>query len=274
MRNSLISAFLPVLACAPLYAQWFDVPTPGIPRNADGSPNLAAPAPRTAGGHPDFSGMWLLGDPLPCPPQLQNSDGSCLEMTGLAAESIDFAADLPDGPPYQPWAAELVRQRSAASGKDDPHAACLPPNYPRAWVLPHIQKFAQIPGEIIILNEFNASYRQIFTDGRPLPEDPQPTWNGYSTAHWEKDTLVVESAGYRDGLWLDLRGNPLTAAAKVTERLRRPDFGTLDVEVTIDDPKAYTKPWTAKFPLHIVVDTELIDEICLENEKSVQHMSK
>jgi hypothetical protein len=141
-------------------------------------------------------------------------------------------------------------------------------------VLPHIQKFVQVPGVIIILNEFNAGYRQIFTDGRPLPDDPQPAWSGYSTAHWEDDTLVVESTGFRDDLWLDMKGNPLTSAAKLTERLRRPNFGTLEVEVTIDDLKAYTKPWSAKFPLAIVVDTELIDEICLENEKSVQHMPK
>ncbi len=268
------TAILLVLFSAALPAQWFDLPSPGVPRNADGSPNLAAPAPRTADGKPDFSGMWIPGNPLPCPPILKNADGSCAEMTALAPETRDFAADLPGGPPYQPWAAELVRQRAAASGKDDPHAACLPPSYPRAYVLPHIQKFVQIPGAIFILNEFNASYRQIFTDGRPLPEDPQPTWNGYSTAHWEDDALVVKTIGFRDDLWLDMKGNPLTEAATVTERLSRPNFGTLDVEVTIDDPKAYTKPWTAKFPLQIVVDTELIDEICLENEKSVEHMSK
>jgi hypothetical protein len=270
----LLRSALPLLCCAAASAQWFKVPTPGVPRNPDGSPNLSAPAPRAPDGRPDLSGMWLPAEHLPCPPILRNADGSCLEMTPLAPHTRDFAAGLPDGPPYQPWAAELVRQRIAASGKDDPHAACMPPYYPRSYVLPHIQKFIQIPGELVILNEFNAGYRQIFTDGRPLPEDPQPSWNGYSVAQWEEDTLVVKTTGFRDDLWLDMRGNPLTEAATVFERLRRPSFGTMEVEVTIDDPKAYTRPWTAKFALEFVADTELIDEICLENEKSRQHMPK
>jgi len=124
-----------------------------------------------------------------------------------------------------------------------------------------------------MLDEFNASYRQVFTDGRPLPVDPQPAWNGYSTARWDGDTLVIDTAGFRDDLWLDMRGNPLTSAAKVSERLRRPNFGTLEIEFTVDDPKAYTKPWTVQIKQFIVLDTELIDEICLENEKSSQHMT-
>lgn len=269
-----VRSVLVLLFCAAASAQWFKVPTPGVPRNPDGSPNLSAPAPRTPDGRPDLSGMWLPAERLPCPPILRNADGSCLEMTPLAPHTRDFAAGLAGGPPYQPWAAELVRQRTALSGKDDPHAACMPPYYPRAYVLPHIQKFIQVPSELVILNEFNAGYRQIFTDGRPLPKDPQPAWNGYSVARWEDDVLVVTTTGFRDDLWLDMRGNPLTDAATVIERLRRPNFGTLEVEVTIDDPKAYTRPWTARFALEFVADTELIDEICLENEKSRQHMPK
>ena len=122
-----------------------------------------------------------------------------------------------------------------------------------------------------MLNEYNASYRQLFLDGRSLPVDPQPSWTGYSSAKWEKDTLVVQSIGFRDDSWLDMRGNPLTEAAKVTERIRRPNFGSLEVELTVDDPKAYTKPWTVTLKQFLVLDTELIDEICLENEKSVAH---
>jgi hypothetical protein len=125
----------------------------------------------------------------------------------------------------------------------------------------------------VLLNEVNAMYRQIFIDGRPLPEDPTPSWNGYSTAAWEGDTLVVRTIGFRDGLWLDTSGSTMSDAAKMTERIRRPNFGTLEIEVTVDDPKAYTRPWTVSMPQTIVLDTELIDEFCLENEKSSQHMN-
>jgi len=122
-----------------------------------------------------------------------------------------------------------------------------------------------------ILNEFDASYRQIFLDGRALPVDPTPSWNGYSTAKWDKDTLVVQTAGFRDDQWLDGRGNPLTEAGKITERIRRPNFGSLEIELTVDDPKAYTKPWTVTLKQFLVLDTEMIDEICVEGEKSIQH---
>jgi hypothetical protein len=116
-------------------------------------------------------------------------------------------------------------------------------------------------------------YRQIFIDGRPLPEDPTPSWNGYSTAAWEGDTLVVRTIGFRDGLWLDTGGSTMSDATKMTERIRRPNFGTLEIEITVDDPKTYTRPWTVSMPQSIVLDTELIDEFCLENEKSSQHMN-
>ena len=135
-----------------------------------------------------------------------------------------------------------------------------------------MQKFVQTPGLLVMLDELNASYRQVFTDGRPLPNDPQPSWQGYSSGKWVGDTLVVDSIGFRDGLWLDIVGSPMTAAAKVRERIRRPDFGHLEVEVTVDDPKAYTRPWTVTMKQAIALDTELVDEICLENEKSTQRM--
>jgi len=165
---------------------------------------------------------------------------------------------------------EILKQRKA-SGLD-PHVQCLPSNFPRFFTLPHVVKFVQTRGLLILMNEYNASYRQIFTDGRPLPEDPQPSWNGYSTAKWQGDTLVVETNGFRDGLWMDMVGTPLTSEARVTERFRRPNFGTLEIEATVNDPKSYTRPWSMKMVDKIVLDTELIDEVCLENEKSVQHM--
>ena len=131
-------------------------------------------------------------------------------------------------------------------------------------------KAVHTPKLLVLLNEVNAMYRQIFIDGRALPVDPNPSWNGYSTAAWEGDTLVVRTNGFRDGLWLDMGGRPLTDAAMMTERFRRPNYGTLEVRITIDDQKAYTRPWTVEMPLRITLDTELIDEICLENEKSSQ----
>jgi hypothetical protein len=261
-----------MLSAMPLAAQWFHYPTAGVPRLPDGKPNLSAPAPRTPDGKPDLSGIWLAGNALPCPKDLREGD-DCIEKIPLSHEAVDFASNLPGGLPYQPWAAALVKQRVADLSKDDPHARCLPPNFPRAFAFPHLQKVIQIPGLLVILDEFNASYRQIFTDGRPLPDDPQPSWNGYSSAKWLGDTLVVDTIGFRDDLWLDMKGNPMTSAARVTERFRRPNYGRLEIEVTVNDPKAYTKPWTVTLQQTIKLDTELVDEICLENEKSVRHMT-
>ena len=139
---------------------------------------------------------------------------------------------------------------------------------------PLFSKYIQIPGLLVILNERNAFYRQIYVDGRALEPDPQPTWNGYSTATWDGDALVVSSNGFRDGMWLDSNGSPMTDAAKITERFRRPNFGTLEITLTVDDPKAYTRPWTMTMTQVIVVDSELLDYVCVENEKSVQHFRR
>jgi hypothetical protein len=261
-----------VLSVIPLSAQWFHYPTPGVPRLSNGMPNLNAPTPKTADGKPDLSGVWLVSNALPCPADLRDGE-NCIEKIPLSHEAVDFGSSLPGGLPYQPWAEALVKQRVADHSKDDPHARCMPPNFPRAFAFPHHQKLIQNPGLLVILDEFNASYRQIFTDGRPFPEDPQPSWSGYSSGKWEGDTLLVESIGFRDDLWLDMKGSPLTSSAKITERFRRPNYGSLNIEVTVNDPKAYTKPWTVTLREAIQVDTELADEICLENEKSVQHMT-
>jgi hypothetical protein len=274
-RNLRTAGFVAVgLLCSAgfLSAQWFRYPTEGVPRLANGKPNLKAPAPKTADGKPDLSGVWLISNALPCPKDLRDGD-DCIEKIPLSHEAVDFGANVAGGLPYQPWAAALVKQRVADLSKDDPHARCMPPNFPRAFAFPHHQKFIQIPGLLVILDEFNASYRQIFTDARPFPDDPQPSWNGYSSGKWEGDTLVVKSIGFRNDLWLDMTGNPMTEAAKVTERFRRLNYGSLEIEVTVNDPKAYTKPWTVTLNQAIQVDTELVDEICLENEQSVRHMT-
>jgi hypothetical protein len=173
--------------------------------------------------------------------------------------------------PYQPWAAQLVQKRRVEQGLD-PNVHCMPRGAPRIWTDDYYKRIFQVPGRVIILTERNMQYRQIFTDGRPLEKDPNPTWNGYSTGHWEGDTLVIETNGYRDDLWLDASGKPMTEQARTIERIRRPSYGNLEVEVTIDDPKAYTSPWTVKIDQPLVLDSELIDYYCLENERDSVHM--
>jgi hypothetical protein len=255
----------------PTSGQWLHYPTPNVPRTAAGAPNLTAPPPRLPDGRPDFSGIWQPARKLPCTPELSKFVECGLEIGGSPL-ALNIGQDLAGGLPYQPWAAALVKQRTAANSKDDPHARCLPDNPPRSWGLPHLTKAVHSPRLLLLLNEVNAMYRQIFLDGRSLPVDPNPSWTGYSSATWEGDALVVQTAGFRDGLWLDMAGSPMTDAAKMTERIRRPSYGTLEVQITIDDPKAYTRPWTVDMHQKITLDTELIDEICLENEKSSQRM--
>jgi hypothetical protein len=270
---ALVAAGFLCSVSSPLVAQWLKYPTADVPRSRDGKPNLTAPTPRTRDGKPDFSGLWLTADGLPC-----NSQSFGQEFLVCGAElpisryGINMGAGMPGGLPYQPWAAQQVKTQTEQNSKDDPHARCMPDTFVRLYGLPHMQKFVQTPGLLVMLDELNAGYRQVFTDGRPLPNDPQPSWQGYSSGKWVGDTLVVDSIGFRDGLWLDIVGSPMTDAAKVRERIRRPDFGHLEVEVTVDDPKAYTRPWTVTMKQAIVLDTELVDEICLENEKSTQRM--
>lgn len=258
---------LTLATTAPARAQWINYPTAGVPKTPSGLPNLGAPAPRTAGGKPDLSGIWEAENTVPCNPAAQN----CTDLQ-ISRETRDIAASLPAALPYQPWAADLVRQRSAGIGKDWPHSHCVPTNVVDIHTVPEFKKFVQTPDLLLILHEFNANYRQIFLDGRPLPDDPNPSWKGYSTGRWDGDTLVVQTNGMRDGLWLDLAGDPMTDAAKVTERFRRLNYGNMQIEVTVDDHKAYTRPWTVKLNQYIVLNTELLDYICLENEKDIPHM--
>ena len=266
MRRVALGAIVLTLCSGlPLGAQWVKLRTADLPRTSTGAPDLSAPAPRTADGRPDLSGLWITAasNSLPCGQGLV----PCGIELPMSREGGNMGASLPGGLPYQPWAAEAVKRNMATSSKDDPHGLCLPDTFLRAYGLPHIVKFVQTPRLLIALEEYNADYRQIFLDGRALPGDLNPAWNGYSVGRWEGDTLVVDSAGFRDDLWLDFRGSPLTSAGKVRERMTRPDFGHLNIEVTVDDPKAYTRPWTVTLRQQIIADTEIIDEICLENEK-------
>ena len=260
---------LAVFLAASVAGQWLNLTTPGIPRTSNGKPDLTAPAPKSPGGKPDFSGMWVPRDVRPC--DASERGVQCTELP-LSPQLTNFAAGLKGGLPYQPWAADLVKSRSKEVAFIDPHMRCMPPNFPRAWAFPETVKIFQMPTELVVLHEYNASYRQIFLDGRKLPEDMLPTWNGYSVAHWEGDALVVESAGYRDDSWLDTAGNFFSSAASVTERIRRPNFGSLDIDVTVNDPKVFTKAWTVDLHMKPLLDTEMIDFICLENNKDLEHL--
>ena len=256
---------------SPLLAQWLKYPTPGVPRAADGTPNLSAPAPRTPDGKPDLSGIWLTAD-ADCPGGQDPVTLICGFELPMGRPGINFGISLKGGLPYQPWLAALVKKRTADDAKDDPHVRCLPDTFLRAYSLPHLTKFVHTPGLLVMMNEVNAGYRQVFLDGRALPADPAPSWQGYSSATWQGDTLVVTSKGFRDDIWIDWNGSVITEAATVTERIRRPAYGRLEIEVTVDDPKAYTRPWTVTLRQRIAIDTELVDEVCLENERSYQRM--
>jgi hypothetical protein len=280
--KSVFAILCSLLLSTSLLAQWIKYPTAGVPRKPDGSVNMTAPAPRLADGKPDFSGIWMTGDPnrpasavaltsptIPAAPAATNIDDKPGDPKDIRSsrQMSNIGVDLPGGLPYQPWLVPIVKQRTANLAIDDPHIKCLPDNFLRAYGLPHLLKFVHTPGLLVVLNEMNAGYRQVFTDARPFPEDPTPSWQGYSSAKWSGDTLIIDTIGLRDDTWIDWNGSVVTESAKVREQIRRPDFGHLEIQVTVDDPKAYTRPWTVNLKQRIVVDTDLIDEICLENEK-------
>jgi hypothetical protein len=256
-------AFWASAIATPLAAQWLTYPTAGIPRLPDGKPNLSAPVPRTPDGKPDLSGLWE-----PLGPPVSSFTGSA----GRDPKFQDISIEMKDGLPFQPWAAALVKARRAANNKDDPDNRCQPLGPIKMHLHPYPRKIIQAPGLLVILFERDTAYRQIFTDGRPLPADPQPSFNGYSTGKWEGDTLVVETRGFNDGLWLDASGTPLTSSATVTERFRRPSFGKLEIEITVDDPKAYTRPWTIHVNQAFASDTDMLEFVCLENERDARHL--
>jgi hypothetical protein len=243
------------------HAQWPSHPTPDVPRTADGAVDVDAPAPRTADGHPDFSGLWRgarrrteeAAEPAGGPP-----------VAGFA----DVGQNIEGGPPFRPWARALRAEREANGSEDNPEAHCLPFGIVQFHTQGAPRQFVQAPDRIAILFEASMGYRQILTDGRPSPDnDPQPWYYGYSTGHWEDDTLVVTTTHFREDGWLDILGSPRTAAATITERFRRPTFGRMEIDITIDDPKAYTEPFTVRFNQEIMVDEELIEFVCLENQR-------
>jgi hypothetical protein len=241
-----------ILMTVPLAAQWLNQPTPGIPRTADGKPNLSAPAPRTPDGKPDLSGLWNRISPK---------------------YARNIAADLKPGD-VLPWAEALVQQRIEDLGKGYMNVSCVPlgPGYTTIAdsTGAEMMKIVQTSSLIVVLNP-DLTHRQIFLDGRALEASPNPSWMGYSVGRWEGDTLVVESNGFNDRTWLDHDGHPHTEALRTTERYRRRDFGHLDLEVTFSDAKAYARPWTVAVRAELAPDTEMIEWVCGEGKSSVEH---
>ena len=252
-----------LMMCAPVAAQWLHQPTKGLPRHADGTPTLSAPAPRTRDGRPDLSGVWQPA---------ADATGQRGGVEGIVAPKylIDITADLaPDKVPFTPWAAELYRQRNANSRRDNPLIRCLPAGVPRLNAYTHPYKIVQTQELVVVLYESQTMFRQIFVDGRKLPADPQPSWMGYSVGRWEGDALVVESTGFNDETWLDGSGHPHSEAMHLTERFTRRSIGRMDIEIVIDDPKAYTRPLRYVQPQALLPDTDLIEYVCAENAKPV-----
>ncbi len=247
LRLALVAAA--VAACAP--AQWLNYPAPGIPRLANGKPDLSAPVPRAADGKPDLTGVW--------------------NGPGPGSYDRNIARDLKPSD-IQPWAEALYQQRVSNMGKGAPRANCLPDPFVYYHMV-DIARMVQTPQFIVVLYQgtTNSVHRTIFTDGRPLPTDPNPTWMGYSIGHWDGDTLVVETAGFNDRSWLDIEGHPHTEALRITERYHRRDFGHLELEVTIDDPKTFTRPFSLKITKMLMPDTDLLESVC-EDDTSVPHM--
>jgi hypothetical protein len=238
------------LSASPAGAQWITTRTPGVPRTVSGGVDLSAPPPRTSEGRPDFSGLWGW-------------------QPGRYFGSI--AADLKPEE-IAPWAQELRMRRMEAFGKEDPATFdCLPQGPRMNMFAPLPVKIVQTPQLLAILSE-DLTYRQIFLDGRSLPVDPDPSFMGYSVGHWHGDTLVIETMGFKDRTWLDFSGLPHTEALHITERIRRTTFGYLDIEETITDPTVFSRPFTVRFGAQYVADTELLEFVCSENEKSRSHI--
>ena len=273
MRQLIVAVALLGVCTSPLFAQWPRYRVPAVPRTAAGAPDLNAAAPRTPDGKPDLSGIWEnFRKPGEAPVRSVNAQFFDDRPPSLVNEFRDIGENVKGGLPLQAWAAALKQQRTAEHSKDNPDAHCLPLGLMQLHTHPDPRRIVQTPLLVVFLYEANYGVRQIHVDGRPAPNnDPQPWWYGYSRGRWDGDTFVVETTNFRDGGWLDVNGSPLTDAGKMTERFRRPNYGTLTIDITVDDPKAYTKPWSVSLTQRLMVDSEMLEFICLENEQSSKH---
>jgi len=272
MRNRIVCVLLAMVGTAwSTNAQWATYRDPTIPRTRDGKPNLSAAAPRMA-GKPDLSGIWEVESaPVSEVQQFLLPGG----INGLGEDIpskyfFNFFADVPLGQePFQPAAAAMFQKMAQSAGK--PPTLCPPPTLPLENFIPIPYKIVQTPKLTLLLYEGDTVFRQIFTDGRKLPPDPQPSWLGYSVGKWEGDVFVVETVGFNDKGPLDAIGHPHSESLRLTERFRRRDFGHLEVQVTVDDPMTYTKPVTIRSGHRLIPDTELIETFCSEGERDLVH---
>ena len=295
IKSTISGAVILLLCSVSLSAQWGKFTDPSVPRDAKGGVRIDAPPPRTPDGKPDLSGNWLRADRDPLPSELAglfpernrvNSGGNVVgepPVAGFPADPKsppvgafwDLATNIKDGLPMTPWAADVKKKRMASDMKDNPDANCMPMGLTQFHMQPQPRKIVQTPTLIVILYESNYGQRYIYLDGRTLPKqgEPQPWWYGYSVGRWDGDTLVIETNNLRgaeegpyDG-WLDVRGTPFSGQAKFTERIRRPTFGKLEIDVTLEDSKAFTKPFTVRVNQRVMADEEPIEFVCNENQQ-------
>jgi hypothetical protein len=257
------------------HAQWLNHRDARTPRSKDGKPDLTAPAPRL-NGKPDLSGLWQA-EKTPAS-EYQRVLGN--DFTALQIDTHDitkyvlniFWGMRPEDEPLRPEGAAILKKRLGSS-LEYPHTQCLPGSIPLA-LLVFTFKIIQTPQVIVQLSETADPPRQIYTDGRPIPKDPDPTWMGYSVGRWEGNALVVETAGLNDRAWLDGFGHPRSESMRITERYQRRDFGHMDLEITFNDPKFYTRPFSIKTGLNLIPDSDLLEYVCNENERDRTHIGK
>jgi len=273
MRNRVL---LLLIGAAGMHAQWLNVRDPGSPRTKEGKPNLSAPAPRASNGKPDLSGVWQ-GEGAPISELMKIlPDG----VNGLGEDPPPMAfvnvlhGTKPEDDPLRPELRDAYKKQAAVALTEPPPAFCTPSATPFVDALPGPFKIVQTPKLTLMLVESDTDFRQIFTDGRKLPDNPQPSWLGYSVGKWEGDSLVVDTVGLTPFSPLDVLGHPHSDALHVTERFHRRDFGHMDLQITIDDPKTYTRPFTYKIDLRLLPDTDLLESFCVENEKDAAHAKK
>jgi hypothetical protein len=271
-----VAALLLAIMSAPVSAQWLQYRDPATPRTKDGKPDLSAPAPRAASGTPDLSGVWAAEPSDDLKRRLGSDDRNPLDadLQFISKYALNILADFkPEDQPIRPEAAAIFRQRTENSGKDSPTSHCLPGSVPFSSLIAPF-KIVQTPGVVVMLLEDNNPPRQIHTDKRTLPADPWPSWMGYSVGRWENDTLIVDTIGFNDRGWLDAIGHPHGESLHIVERFRRRDFGHMDIALTIDDPKMYTRPFTVMVPYRLLPDTDVLESVCAENEKDRIHLDR
>lgn len=279
IRRTILAAMLCAAATASVHAQWIKYPAPGVPRTKGGTPVLSGATPRGANGKPDLSGVWST-DPTPTAemdrlfPGMQPFAVPGDDPRMFTKYFLNIFADFPRGEePFRPEGAQAFKRHLEATADQAPTARCFPAGVPMGDLLPLPRRFMQARGLLAILYEGINPYRLIYMDGRKLPVDPQPSWMGYSVGAWDGDVLVVDSNGFSDRSWLDGIGHPRSEATRITERIRRRDFGHLEVDVTIDDPRSYTKPFSIRYTQTLVPDTDILEYICTENEKDRTHLA-